>query len=201
MGGLLKSGWGWAAAALLAAGCAGLEEPLALDPFPVQYRLFTTPKDLIDEYAYPSDQTRHRLRWENNEFEWQIRFPPRGHAYGGLRLRRAVDLAQDRRVATIRFTLQPGTWGNSLSIAFVDDPTNGTPVLVDLPVLDKPSAAPQRALNIRIPLRNFPDRGPVLEEVVEERPFDWSRVREIRFIAAGDRPDVPLTIRNLRFEK
>jgi hypothetical protein len=202
-------------AALVAGGCAGPPaQPTTSGTYklPTRYRVLATPKDLRDDYVYPPSQTRHVLRWEEDDLDWSISFPGSGYAYAGLVLRRPLDMQSTWNQTELALNIQPASMAPFLSVALIDGSTNRSRVMLECPLSPEPAdgrqgvaakpAPGQKPQVIRLPLSLFGTSGIGLDDGGRAPlEFDWSCVREIRIIAYGDRPGRSVSIQYLRFEK
>lgn len=175
-----------------------------LAPFPKRIPLLSNPRELRHDYVYPAIFMRQKLVWTDVEMEWRMRFPSRRYAYAGVVLREVVDLADARDRARLSFRIKPAELASYLSIALVDDQTNSTPVMTDLWLMDAGTYAGDDWVTVEIAMTAFPSDGvPVsvngVAPSVERRPFDWSAIRELRFVSGGGRlPPDEITVKSLR---
>lgn len=207
----LAAGFLLAAAAAVVVSCeatrAAAPEPprvTTLAPFPKRIPLLNNPRELRHDYVYPPAFMRQKLVWTDVEMEWRMRFPSRRYAYAGVVLRDTVDVAGARERARLSFRIRPAQLASYLAIALVDSQTNSTPVMTDLWLMDAGTYAGDDWVTIDIAMTAFPSDGvPVsvdgAADTVERRPFDWSSIRELRFVSGGGRlPPDEITVKNLR---
>lgn len=191
-----------AALCLLAgAGCAisGRNDIGPVTPPPTVYTVLGSPRDLREDVTYPVNRTRQLLRWDDDGFLWQIRFVGPDYAYAGLRFKRGVDGRSDHDKSELRFLIEPVGVSTSLSVGLVDGSTNTARVMVDMPMPASAYSNPRRAMNVRMPLRLFPDRGTAIDgSGGDELPFDWANICEVRIITSGNRFSDRVTIKHLR---
>lgn len=147
--------------------------------------VWLTPKAILEDVLHPAGQSEQRFILVDRDLAWRIAFPPEGYAYAGFTLRRTNDLAAIRPRASLHLRFRPGYEASRYRVALID----GHGVLVDVPLLPKPTGGETGWLSLALPLASFPDRGLLVREgqVKTGVTFDWSKVREFRLIGSGRR--------------
>lgn len=217
-----------AVTALLLASCAAPEPPraptvvhrrtapvLTASPLLPQFvirpiPLMGTPKDIRQDYVYPDFFMRQKLVWAEAESLWHMTFPSRRYAYGGIELRQPVDLTGSREYTRLAFRLRPARLAPFLSVALLDGPAGQAGrAMTDFWLNEYGTFEGDGWVAVEIALTNFPSQALTLMEDAlnpleltdpPRRPFDWSHIREVRFVSGGGRiPSQEIVVKNLRF--
>ena len=173
--------------------------------------LMSTPADIRNDYVYPMTFMRHKLVWTGGETLWHMTFPSRRYAYGGIELRHRINLAEERETTRLVFRMRPARLAPFLSVALVDQPTNRNDrAMTDFWMQDLGPLEGDDWVNVEIDLTKFPSEAlPVADglqlepdtDSTKRRPFDWTSVREVRFVSGGGRiPNQEIIIKNLRIQ-
>lgn len=172
--------------------------------------LMNTPKDIRSDYVYPMTFMRQKLVWSEAESLWHMTFPSRRYAYGGIELRRPVDLAKTREYTRLAFRMRPARLAPFLSVALLDNPADqASRAMTDFWLHEYGSFEGDGWVAVEIALTNFPNLALTLVEGAlnpldmadpPRRPFDWSHIKEVRFVSGGGRiPSQEIVVKNLRF--
>lgn len=174
---------------------------------PRRVNLIASPKDIRSDVAYPPIYMRQKLSWSDQDMEWRMQFPSRRYAYGGVTFRHPLDLSTNREQTRLVFRVRPASLASFLSVALVDNPSNTPPVMIDVWLLDALPPAGDGWATVEIALTAFPSQGiPVMVgndlNFDVARAFDWSRVRELRFVSNGGRiPSEEIVIKHVRLQR
>jgi len=177
-------------------------------PAPPRIMLIETPKAMLEDYSYPANATKQVYYWKDTDAEWRFKMPTRGYAHAGFKFLHSYNLLPQRDRYEVIFQIEPVMMTRYLWIGLVDGDDQPPRRMVDVPLADYvPDTRKSGKIEVRIPLRNFPNFGiPVSPEESAERedegPFDWQDVRELRFTHNGGRlPAREVIITNLRITR
>jgi hypothetical protein len=186
-------------------GAAGCESPEARAPGRLLHphrSLLGVPRVMLDDYTYPAASVRQEFVWgADKEPEWKIHVEAAGYAYAGILLRHPVDLSKDLRTHDLTFYLQPAGCASNLSIALVDGDAVSPRVLLDRALTTAEMDVKRKAAVVRFPLAGFDREGASLSGDGSTAPFDWSDIREIRFIVHDAPKRLDLLIKHLRVQR
>ena len=174
--------------------------------------LMNSPLDIRRDYVYPPYYMRQKLSWSDKKGTWFMTFPSRRYAYAGFEFKRLVDLSDRPELTRLSFSIRPAKLAQFLSVALLDMPTNqSVRAITDYWLKDAGTFEGEDWAKIEVTLTNFPSEAlPVVEEANDDpdilasprRLFDWTAVREIRFVSGGGRiPNQEIQIRDLCFQR
>ncbi len=169
--------------------------------------LFGHPKEIGEDYVYPPVFTQQRLLWGDDGMEWHMRFPTRRYSYAGVALRRPLDLSLDRPRARLVFKIKPASLAPFLSVALIDSRAEALPVMTDYWLQDVGALSGDDWATIEIALASFPGEGVAVGPAgsaleAQPRAFDWSALREIRFVSGGGRvPSQEIIVKQVRIQR
>jgi hypothetical protein len=174
--------------------------------------LISTPMDVRNDYVYPMPGMRQKLIWQDGVGSWELKFPPKGYAYGGVQLKRKVNMALSREATRLTFRLKPARAAEHLTVALVDQPSNTTCAITDYQLRNTGSFNGEGWVTIEIALTNFPtvahplttswDTAAMDPALASPRLFDWQGIREVRIVShTGPRSDQPVLIKNLSLQR
>jgi hypothetical protein len=161
---------------------------------------------MLWDYTHPPGQVHQKFRWNDRRCDWLLRFGSASYGYAGFVFRTPQSFSAPRDRIWLYFEIKPARAAARLSVALVDGEAAPPPVLIDCPLAGQFRETHGGFATLRIPLNRFPDAGlPAAADTDQAnpalQPFDWTDVREIRFIFAGDQPPAEFLICNLHFRK
>ena len=203
--------------AVMMAGCSTVPDPEQVEkslapgqrkPGASTIMLIETPKRMREDIRYP-ETTQMAFFWSNDQSEWRFKLPSGSYGHAGFRFLVPHNLSVSRDKYELRFNITPASMTRHLWVGLVDGVDHPERVLVDLPMSRyAPNAKGNGSIDVKIPLRDFPSRGPVLASEgnianeMNEGEFEWVDVMEIRMIHNGGRlPSRETIITGIRFTR
>ncbi|MBN1270602.1 MAG: hypothetical protein JXB04_13510 [Kiritimatiellae bacterium] len=185
---------------------AGRASPLGSGPvagLQPSIRLIDEPKEIRNDYVYPSGQASQTFAWGDSGGEWRVRPADQQYSYAGFHFRRALDFSGQRETTVLSFRLRPIGSEEHLAIAVADGTRNPPRILVDTPLADH-KVWERRGWGLyAIRLDRFADGGIVLDTpdgAMASGPVDWSDIQEVRLITRTRRTwEQNIIIRDMQF--
>lgn len=159
------------------------KQPLPNFNIPARTSIPGSPRRFKAEKTYPPSLTRQKLVWSDGNFSWHIRFPAREYAYAACEMKYPMNLKMYREELDLTLRFSPAEMASSIAIALLDDFGNAA----DETLADFVTERHNGWAKAVIPLSAFSE-PPALNDVnqpVPARAFDWSQIREVRFISHG----------------
>ncbi len=177
-------------------------------PAPKKVMLIESPKRMREDIRYPSS-TQMGFFWYERSAEWRFKLTSGNYGHVGFRFLVPHNLSVNRNEFSLIFKIAPAAITRYLWVGLVVGVDHPQRVLVDLPMSRyAPGAQGKDFIEVRIPLRDFPESGNVISQDSESdkdgqfAPFDWIDVAELRVIHNGGRLPVSETIiTDVRFER
>ncbi len=173
--------------------------------------LANSPREVRKDFVYPMPDMRQKLGWIGSDTLWRMTFPGRMYAFGAVELTRPVNLATERDKARLVFQVRPAHMAFYLSIGLVDKPSGlPTRAMTDFALQQAGTFEGDDWATVEIPLARFPADGMTIADETEgaaavdvaARPFDWSSIKELRFIHEGGQlPHEEVFIKNPRITR
>ena len=162
--------------------------------------LLSSPRAVFDYYAMPA-ASENVFQWQGWKARWIVKLAGDGGAFAGMVFRYPEDIREHVSHASLKLRLTPGSMASALRVGLVCRGSSSPPVLISCSLPASAPADPDAA-QLSVALSNFGSMGvrlsPAGQPTAERAPFDWSCVREIRFLCAEDAPPVE---RNFMIER
>lgn len=141
-----------------------------------------SPRQIKADKTYPPTITLQKMIWTDGNFAWHIRFPPQRYAYASCEMKYPLNLVKYKNKLDLTFRFYPAKMADFISIALLDNATNS----MDEGLADYVVSQRYGWAKVVIPLSAFSGQAGAISADRAES-FDWSQIREIRFISRGGR--------------